>query len=27
VAFALWDPIRDLLAIQQRLERFAPGPE
>jgi HSP20 family protein len=26
VAFARWDPIRDLLAIQQRLERFAPGP-
>jgi HSP20 family protein len=26
VAFAHWDPIRDLLAIQQRLERFAPGP-
>jgi HSP20 family protein len=25
VAFARWDPIRDLLAIQQRLERFAPG--
>src|SRR3954463_11126815 len=20
-----WDPIRDLLAIQQRLDRFAPG--
>ena len=27
MAFAHWDPIRDLLAIQQRLERFAPGPE
>jgi len=27
VAFALWDPIRDLLAIQQRLDRFAPRPE
>jgi HSP20 family protein len=27
VAFARWDPIRDLLAIQQRLDRFAPGPE
>jgi HSP20 family protein len=26
MAFAHWDPIRDLLAIQQRLERFAPGP-
>jgi HSP20 family protein len=26
VAFARWDPIRDLLAIQQRLQRFAPGP-
>ncbi|MGH9257084.1 MAG: Hsp20/alpha crystallin family protein [Vicinamibacterales bacterium] len=26
MAFARWDPIRDLLAIQQRLERFAPGP-
>jgi HSP20 family protein len=26
VAFAHWDPIRDLLAIQQRLDRFAPGP-
>jgi HSP20 family protein len=25
VAFALWDPIRDLLAIHQRLDRFAPG--
>jgi HSP20 family protein len=24
VAFARWDPIRDLLAIQQRLDRFAP---
>jgi HSP20 family protein len=26
VAFARWDPIRDLLAIQQRLDRYAPGP-
>ena len=26
VAFARWDPIRDLLAIQQRLDRFAPAP-
>src|SRR3954449_1086572 len=26
VAFARWDPFRDLLAIQQRLDRFAPGP-
>lgn len=26
VAFARWDPIHDLLAIQQRLDRFAPGP-
>jgi HSP20 family protein len=26
VAFARWDPIRDLLAMQQRLDRFAPGP-
>jgi HSP20 family protein len=26
VAFARWDPIRDLLAIQQRLDRFAGGP-
>jgi HSP20 family protein len=25
VAFARWDPMRDLLAIQQRLDRFAPG--
>ena len=25
VGFARWDPIRDLLAIQQRLDRFAPG--
>ncbi len=25
VAFARWDPIRDLLAIQQHLDRFAPG--
>jgi HSP20 family protein len=26
VAFARWDPIHDLLAIQQRLDRYAPGP-
>jgi HSP20 family protein len=26
VAFARWDPLRDLLAIQQRLDRYAPGP-
>ena len=26
MAFASWDPLRDLLAIQQRLDRFAPGP-
>ncbi len=26
MAFARWDPIRDLLAIQHRLDRFAPGP-
>ena len=26
MAFARWDPIHDLLAIQQRLDRFAPGP-
>lgn len=26
MAFARWDPIRDLLAIQQKLDRFAPGP-
>ena len=26
MAFARWDPLRDLLAIQQRLDRFAPGP-
>jgi HSP20 family protein len=25
VAFARWDPVRDLLAIQQRLERYAPS--
>jgi HSP20 family protein len=25
VGFARWNPIRDLLAIQQRLDRFAPG--
>lgn len=27
MAFARWDPIRDLLAIQQRLDPFAPGPD
>lgn len=26
MAFARWDPLRDLLAIQQRLDRVAPGP-
>lgn len=26
MAFARWDPLRDLLAIQQRLDRYAPGP-
>jgi HSP20 family protein len=26
MAFARWDPIRDLLAIQQRLDRYAPAP-
>ena len=26
VVFTRWDPVRDLLAIQQRLDRFAPGP-
>ena len=26
MAFARWDPIRDLLAIQQRLDRFSPAP-
>ena len=26
MAFARWDPVRDLLAIQQRLDRLAPGP-
>lgn len=26
MAFARWDPVRDLLAIQQRLDPFAPGP-
>ena len=26
MAFARWDPVRDLLAIQQRLDRFAPDP-
>ena len=25
MAFARWDPIRDLLAIQQRLDRYAPA--
>ncbi len=25
MAFARWDPIRDLLAIQQHVDRFAPG--
>jgi len=25
VAFVRWDPLRDLLAIQQRLERYAPS--
>ncbi len=25
MAFARWNPIRDLLAIQQHLDRFAPG--
>ena len=25
MAFARWDPLRDLLAIQQRLHRYAPG--
>jgi HSP20 family protein len=26
VAFARWDPIRDLRAIRQHVDRFAPGP-
>ena len=26
MAFTTWNPIRDLLAIQQRLDRFAPAP-
>lgn len=26
MAFARWEPLRDLLAIQQRLDRFASGP-
>ena len=26
MAFARWDPIRDLLAIQQHLDRFSAGP-
>ena len=25
MAFARWDPVHDLLAIQQQLDRFAPG--
>ena len=25
MAFARWDPIHDLLAIQQKLDRYAPG--
>ena len=25
MAFARWDPINDLLAIHQRLQRFSPG--
>jgi HSP20 family protein len=27
VVFARWDPLRDLLAIQHRLERMSPGPQ
>ena len=27
VAFARWDPLRDLLAIQHRLERMSAGPQ
>jgi HSP20 family protein len=27
VAFARWDPLRDLLAIQHRLERLSTGPQ
>jgi HSP20 family protein len=27
VAFARWDPLRDLLAIQHRLERVSAGPQ
>lgn len=27
VAFARWDPLRDLLAIQHRLERLSSGPQ
>ena len=27
VAFARWDPLRDLLAIQHRLERMSTGPQ
>jgi HSP20 family protein len=27
VAFARWDPLRDLLAIQHRLERVSSGPQ
>lgn len=26
MAFVRWDPLRDLLAIQQRLNRLSPGP-
>lgn len=26
MAFARWDPLHDLLAIRQHLDRFAPGP-
>ena len=26
MAFVRWDPLRDLLAIQQRMNRLAPGP-
>ncbi len=26
MAFARWDPIGDLLALQQHLDRFSPGP-
>jgi HSP20 family protein len=27
MAFARWDPLRDLLAIQQRLDRYKPAPD